>query len=313
MLQRGGRLAPTAFLKTDRSWTRDYLPLFLRRHGRRRAAAAVAGTACSALAAVKWRFNGWARYRDHGQDEAAGRAVAERMGIPCWRPKLAHRGRLRHIVLEGGALDVDGQGTLMTSDSCLLTGPYARNRGCDQPALERVLREYLGAERVLWLGEGIAGDDTAGHVDDFTRFVAPATVVLCQQPRRRDPDHRPLEVARERLEGARDARGRKLQILRLPMPAPLYFGGQRLPASYANFYIGNKTVLVPTFNDPQDRTALGMLAELFPGRRVVGIHAVDLVLGLGTVHCSTQQEPATGTTRGLGTPVSCSASKRRAP
>jgi agmatine deiminase len=192
-------------------------------------------------------------------------------------------------------VDVDGQGTLMTSERCLLTGPYARNRCCDRAALERLFRDYLGAKRVLWLGDGITGDDTAGHVDDFARFVAPATIVLCQQSRRRDPDYRPLEIARERLEEARDARGRKLQIVRLPMPDPLFFGTHRLPASYANFYVGNGTVLVPTFNDPLDRLALGILADLFPGRRVVGIHAVDLVLGLGTVHCSTQQEPAAGT------------------
>jgi agmatine deiminase len=280
-------------LKTDRSWTRDYLPLFVTGWNRRRT---TAGTAPVDLAAVKWRFNGWARYRDHQQDEAAGRAVAARTGTQWWTPELETRGRLRRVVLEGGALDVDGQGTLVTSERCLLTGPYARNRSCDRASLENLFRDYLGAQRVFWLGDGIAGDDTAGHVDDFVRFVAPAAVVLCQQPRRRDPDHRPLEMARERLEGARDARGRKLEIVRLPMPSPLFFGAQRLPASYANFYIGNDTVLVPTFNDPTDRRALGTLAELFPGRRVVGVHAVDLVLGLGTVHCSTQQEPATRTT-----------------
>ena len=148
-----------------------------------------------------------------------------------------------------------------------------------------------GIERVLWLERGIAGDDTGGHIDDFARFTSPARIVPAEERRARDPNHRILESARERLEGARDARNRRIEVVRLPMPAPLSFDGQRLPASYANFYIANAYVLVPTFNDPADRLALGILSELFPERRVVGVHAVDLVLGLGTIHCSTQQEP----------------------
>ena len=143
---------------------------------------------------------------------------------------------------------------------------------------------------MLWLEAGIAGDDTAGHIDDFCRFVAPGKIVLADEPNQRDPNHAVLRSAARRLSGARDAQGRKLEVIRLPMPRPLVFDGQRLPASYANFYIGNAAVLVPTFNDPNDRLALGILAELFPGRRVVGIHSTDFVLGLGTIHCSTQQE-----------------------
>jgi agmatine deiminase len=266
---------------TDRSWTRDFLPIgVVRGRGRRRE-----------LAAVKWRFNGWARYRNYAADEAAGRRVAKRLGVPVYTPEARAGGRRIRVVLEGGAIDVDGEGTLLATEQCLLTGPRARNRALGRAGTEAALREYLGAEKVVWLGHGIAGDDTGGHVDDFARFVAPGRVVVAEEPNRRDPNHRPLRQARERLARARDARGRRLEVVSLPMPRPVVFDGERLPASYANFYVGNGAVLVPTFNDPNDRVALGILADLFPGREVVGIHSTDFVLGLGTIHCSTQQEP----------------------
>jgi len=266
---------------TDRSWTRDFLPLgVVRRRGGRRE-----------LAAVKWKFNGWARYPNHAADEAAGRRVARRLGVPVFHPTATVRGRRLRVVLEGGAIDVDGEGTLLATEQCLLTGKQARNRALGRAGTEAVLRDYLGVEKVIWLGTGIAGDDTGGHVDDFARFVAPGRVVLAEETRRTDPNWRPLHEAAERLRGARDARGRRLDVVRLPMPQPVVFDGERLPASYANFYIGAGAVLVPTFNDPNDRIALGIISDLFPKRRVVGIHATDFVLGLGTIHCSTQQEP----------------------
>jgi agmatine deiminase len=257
--------------RTDRSWTRDYLPLFVVR-GRE-------------LGAVKWRFDGWARYRNHDQDEAAGQMVAEARARRRFFPVAPVRGRLRRVVLEGGAIDVDGTGTLVTSDPCLVSGPHGRNRGLGRDGVERALVEQLGVSRVLWLGEGIAGDDTSGHVDDFVRFVAPGRVVLCEERRRSDPNTRSLRQARARIEEA------GIEIVPLPMPDPVYFGRHRLPASYANFYVANEAVLVPTFNDPRDRIAIGILSDLFPRRRVVGIHCLDLVLGLGTIHCSTMQEP----------------------
>jgi agmatine deiminase len=262
---------------TNRSWTRDFLPLGVvrRRRGRRE------------LAAVKWRFDGWARYPNHAADEAAGHRIARRLKVPVFFPEAAGR----CLVLEGGAIDVDGQGTLLATEQCLLTGRQARNRALGKAGTEVALRDYLGAERVIWLGNGIAGDDTGGHVDDFARFVASGVVALAEEKHRSDPNYRPLHEARERLSGARDARGRRLEVVRLPMPRPVLFAGERLPASYANFYIGTGAVLVPTFNDPSDRVALGILAELFPKRTVVGIHSTDFVLGLGTIHCSTQQEP----------------------
>ena len=269
-------------LKTDRSWTRDFLPSFVVRRG-----------AAPRLAGIKWRFNGWARYSNHQLDEKAGLKAAQALRIPVYQPQAAMKGRVQRVVLEGGAIDVDGQGTLLATEQCLLTGTQARNESLGREGTEAVLREYLGAEKVLWLGKGIAGDDTGGHIDDFCRFVAPTRIVLADEKNPRDPNYKPLNEARERLKNARDARGRRIEVVRLPMPSPVIFNGERLPASYANFYIGTSTVLVPTFNDPKDRVALGILGELFKDRKVVGIHSTDFVLGLGTIHCSTQQEPLT--------------------
>ncbi|HEY5375357.1 MAG TPA: agmatine deiminase family protein [Polyangiaceae bacterium] len=267
-------------LATDRSWTRDFLPLgVVRGSGKKRE-----------TALVKWKFNGWARYPNHQKDEAAGLAVALQLGAPLALPE-AQLGRKRsRVVLEGGAIDVDGEGSLLCTEECLLDGRQARNGELGKVGVENVLRDHLGAERVLWLERGIAGDDTAGHIDDFARFVAPGKIVLAEEKHKKDPNFAVLQSAAQRLRSARDAKGRKLEVIRLPMPRPLVFDGQRLPASYANFYIGNAAVLVPTFNDPHDRVALGILSELFPDRRVVGIHSTDFVLGLGTIHCSTQQE-----------------------
>ncbi len=280
LAQEGVELSRVDFFRaaTDRSWTRDFLPTFVR-SGKR-------------AVAVKWQFNGWARYPDWAKDDRAGEAVARRFAAEVLRPTHPMRGKERRVVLEGGAIDVDGEGTLLATEQCLLTGPRARNRSLGREGTERVFLEALGVSRVLWLPEGIEGDDTSGHIDDFARFVAPGRVVLAEEPRRSDPNHRLLARARERLRGARDARSRRVEVIPLPMPEPVVFAGQRLPASYANFYLANGLVLVPTFNDPADARALGLLRELFPSRKVVGVHCRDLVLGLGTLHCSTQQEPA---------------------
>lgn len=266
---------------TNRSWTRDYLPLWVKKPS-------TASGKPADVAAVKWRFNGWARYRDHELDQSAGVKVARRFSRRVFRPRDSNG----FLVLEGGAIDVDGEGTMLTTDECLLTGARARAKHLSAADLEQVFADYLGVERVIWLGSGIAGDDTSGHVDDFARFVAPGRVVVGAESRRSDRNWAPLRAAQKILSAARDARGRQLDVVPLPMPAPLVYDGGRLPASYANFYIGNQRVLVPTFNDPNDRVALDLLEQVFPGREVVGIHAVDLVLGLGTLHCSTMQQPA---------------------
>ncbi len=196
---------------------------------------------------------------------------------------------------KGCAIDVNGAGLLLTTEECLLSEVQARNPGLTQDQLEQLFRDYLGVKKTLWLNRGIAGDDTHGHIDDLARFVGMRTIVVAQESHVEDQNYSPLQENFERLSEMTDLDGRKLEIVPLPMPAPLFFDGQRLPASYANFYIANNVVLVPTFNDPQDRIALGTLSDLFPGRKVVGIHAVDLVWGLGTLHCMTQQEPETPT------------------
>ena len=265
-------------IPTDRAWTRDYCPLFLRGPN-------------GDLGLVGWRFTGWAKYSNYRRDAAVPRRIARRLRRPLWLPVAAENGGHRRVVLEGGAIEVNGRGALLTTEECLLSPVQARNPGLPREDLEQILADHLGIRKVLWLGEGIAGDDTHGHVDDLARFVDPRTVVLatCDEPT--DDNYERLRHNRDRLGDMTDQDGAPLRVVELPMPAPLTFDGQRLPASYANFYIGNSVVLVPTFNDPSDRTALGILADLFPARRVVGIHAVDLVLGLGTLHCMTQQEP----------------------
>jgi agmatine deiminase len=261
---------------TDRSWTRDFLPTWLVRE--------------HALGAVKWQFNGWARYDDHARDEAAGRRVAETRAHALWTPQRPGRAGAR-FVLEGGAIDGDGEGTVLTTSDCLLGTAFPRNPGLDRTAIEAVLGDYLAADKVIFLPAGVAGDDTSGHIDDVGRFVAPGRVVLARESDSHDENYAPLERAHEFLRGERDARGRRLEVIALPMPSPRYFDGQRLPASYANFLIANELVLVPTFNDANDRVALGILAECFPDRRVIGVHCLDLVLGLGSIHCSTHHEP----------------------
>ncbi len=263
---------------TNRGWTRDFGPFFVRREQPQ-----------AEVAIARFHFNAWAKYPDWELDCQIPVHAAAARGLPIFEAK--RDGQL--VVLEGGSIDMNGEGLLLTTEECLLDPEVqVRNPQLGRAEMEAVLREYLGAEQVVWLGRGIAGDDTHGHVDDLCRFVNTRTVVLAYESDGDDTNHRPLEENRERLEGFRLRDGSRLEVVRLPMPSPLYLDGQRLPASYANFYIGNSAVLVPTFNDPRDRQALGIIAELFPDRPVVGIHAVDLVWGLGTLHCLTQQEPA---------------------
>jgi agmatine deiminase len=265
---------------TDRAWVRDSGPIFVRRD---------AGTeAPPPVGVTDWQFNAWAKYEDWRRDDRLPSRVARELGLPLWRPRLAGR----RVVLEGGAIDVNGAGLLLATEECLLGDVQARNPGVDRPAMERVLYDYLGVDRVLWLARGIVGDDTHGHVDDVARFTDEATVVAAVEPNPDDPNHAILEENLERLRAATTPDGNPLTVVELPMPRPIAYSGQRVPASYLNFYIANGVVLVPTFNDPADRAALATLGRLFPGREVTGIHCGDLVWGLGTIHCLTQQEPA---------------------
>ncbi len=255
-------------IPTNRSWTRDSGPLFLKHRS-------------GSLAIAHFRFNAWAKYPDFARDAKVPLRVADRLGLPVFATAFN---------LEGGAFDANGKGVVMTTEECMLDQRIqARNPMLNRQQVEQMLHDYLGAAEVIWLGRGITGDDTHGHVDDFCRFVNSDTILLCQAPPG-DSNYEALEENRERLEQTR------FEVVRLPMPSPLFFKKRQLPASYANFYIANETVLVPTFNDLNDRLALGLLSELFPDRRVVGIHAVDLVWGLGALHCLTQQQPSGSST-----------------
>jgi agmatine deiminase len=261
---------------TDRGWTRDSGPVFVRRDKPE-----------PEVAIAAFRFNAWAKYPDWKKDARVPELAARALGLRLLKPAEGD------VVLEGGAIDVNGRGTLLTTEECLLDQQVqVRNPGMDRNGIEGVFREMLGITNTIWLGKGIAGDDTHGHVDDLCRFVGPRTIALCREKNPTDQNYRPLEENRERLSGARLEDGTKPEVASLPMPAPLTLDGVRLPASYANFYICNAAVLVPTFNDPNDRVALGILSELITDRPVTGIHAVDLIWGLGAVHCLTQQQPA---------------------
>jgi agmatine deiminase len=260
--------------RTDRVCTRDAGPIFVIRGGEK--------------AIARFRFNAWAKYSGWRNDARIPERAAKMIGAPLL--PVVHAGR--EVVLEGGAFDVNGRGTVLATEECLLDPEVqVRNPGFGRAHYEAVFRDALGAPNAVWLGKGIAGDDTHGHVDAVARFVGPRTIVLCREIDGSDPNHRPLEENRERLESARLEDGSRPQVAFLPMPAPVAFRGRRLPASYASFYVSNVAVLVPTFDDPNDRIALGVLAGLFHATPIIGIHALDLVSGIGTLHCVSQQEP----------------------
>jgi agmatine deiminase len=248
----------------NRSWTRDFCPLFITNRA-------------GQVAVTEWRFNGWAKYDDYALDAAVPRAIASRLKLRTWKPRL---------VLEGGAVDVNGAGKLLATEECLLSAVQARNPGVSRRQMEHALADYLGATEVIWLGRGIAGDDTHGHIDDVARFTSPGTVVIAAERDQSSVNYQPLAENLARLRARGD-----LKVVTLPCPEPVYFNGQLLPASYANFYIANRLVLAPTFGDPADRVALNTLARLFPDHEVTGIPCRDLVLGLGTLHCMTMQQP----------------------
>ncbi|MGA8042882.1 MAG: agmatine deiminase family protein [Terracidiphilus sp.] len=277
----GANLAQVDFhvWRTDRVWTRDSGPIFVRNAG-------------GQVAITDWRFNAWAKYPDWHLDDQVPGHVQKLLGLPAWQPVVELGDGPRRLVLEGGSIDTNGQGILLTTEECLLSEVQQRNPGVSREQLELAFHDYLGIEQVIWLNRGVAGDDTHGHVDDITRFVGPETIVTAVEPDTSDANHAPLAENLERLRAARAPGGKRFTIVELPLPRPVVFRGQRLPASYANFYLANGLVLVPTFHDPNDRIALNTLAEVFPEREVIGIHCVDLIWGLGALHCMTQQQPA---------------------
>ena len=251
-------------------WMRDYGPTFVTR-----------AEVESPLAFNDWVFNGWGgKYQAYEDDDRVASHMASLLKVPVFK---------HPVVLEGGSIDVNGAGACLTTEQCLLN--KNRNPHMDRGAIERFLRETLGVDHVIWLGEGMVGDDTDGHIDDIARFINPTTVACAVEADSSDENYVPLNENLERLQSARDQAGKKLSIVTLPCPAPVHYKGSRLPASYANFYIANESVLVPVFDDPNDQTALGTLQELFSDRKVIGLPSRALVAGLGAVHCVTQQEP----------------------
>jgi agmatine deiminase len=277
---------------TDRVWLRDSGPIFVKKM-----AEGSVKNPEGELAITNWKFNAWAKYDNWHRDDQIPQHVARHYDMPHFEPKIGdHR-----LVLEGGSIDTNGAGILLTTEECLLSEVQQRNPGLGTEAetrarLEQAFHDYLGIDQTLWLHKGCAGDDTHGHVDDITRFVGENKILTCVEPNIHDENHLPLAENLDRLRNARNRTGQykdqPFEIVELPMPAPVVFEAQRLPASYANFYIANGLVLVPTFNDPNDRHALNIIAGCFPDREIIGIHAVDLVWGLGTLHCLSQQEPA---------------------
>jgi agmatine deiminase len=257
----------------DRGWLRDSMPT-------------VVHDAAGQCVLANWRFNAWAKYDNYTQDARLGEVVANLTGLPRVEP-LRPDGKGR-VVLEGGAIETNGAGLFLVTEECLLSNVQERNPGLSRSGYEQVFREVLGVTETIWLGEGCVGDDTHGHVDDIARFVDATTLVLAHEEDPADENHRRSKDNLRRLQYAGAGR---FHVITLPYPRPVMMDGQRLPASYANFYIANGVVIVPTFNDPNDRVALNTLSECFPGRAVVGIHALDLVWGLGTLHCLTQQQP----------------------
>jgi agmatine deiminase len=265
---------------TNDAWCRDHGPIFVQRSDINGLTQAV----------IDWGFNAWGgKYPPYDLDDIVPTRIAEELGLPVYHPG---------IVLEGGSIEVNGRGTLITTEACLLNPN--RNPALRRSEIEEYLRAYLGVSHILWLGDGIVGDDTDGHVDDLTRFVAPSTVVTVVEDDPSDENYEPLQENLERLAGMTDQDGRPLQVVTLPMPRPLWHDGQRLPASYANFYIGNGLVLLPTYDPARDGQAQAILQNLFPTREVIGIDSTDLVYGLGAFHCVTQQWPLAAGTRGGG-------------
>lgn len=261
-------------METDRGWLRDSGPTFVKNNK-------------NDVAAVKFNFNAWAKYDNWKKDVKIPEMIVKKRKLNSFTPIYNNK----IVTLEGGSIDVNGEGTLITTEECLMDEKVqVRNPGFTKEDYANVFNNYLGITNVLWLNKGIAGDDTHGHVDDLCRFVNKDTVVIVNEENPNDENYKPLQENIERLQDMELENGKKINYVKLPMPAPLIFDGMRLPASYANFYITNYAVLVPTFNDEKDKEALNILSELFTDRKVIGINSVDLVWGLGTLHCLTKEQ-----------------------
>jgi len=260
--------------KTNRSWMRDSGPIIVQNGSKREA--------------INFNFNGWAKYKNYQLDKFVPSKVANHLNIPLTQAK--YKGK--PVILEGGAIDVNGKGTLLTSEECLLHPTIQiRNSNFTKEDYEAIFKEFLGITNVIWLGDGIIGDDTHGHIDDLCRFVNEKTIITVVETDTKSPNYAALQDNLERLQKAVLEDGKKPTIVTLPMPKKVEFDGLIIPASYANFLIINKIVLVPTFNDANDRNALNIIADCFPDREIIGISAIDLIWGFGTLHCLSQQIP----------------------
>jgi len=296
--------------RTDRGWMRDSGCIFLSRESRAtsheldtqyrsilatrdsRPTRSQLATSNSQLLALHFSFNAWAKYDNYKLDAKIGARMAKASRSQIVELTFTDQHSETHrVVLEGGSIDVNGLGTLLTTEECLLSATQQRNPSMNRAAYERMFADYLSINSVIWLGDGIEGDDTHGHVDDLTRFVSRDTVVTMVEANAQDANYSALNHNLGRLRAARDQDGKRLNVVEIPMPRPVIFEGRRLPASYANFYIGNGAVLVPVFNDPNDRIALDILAAHFPAREIVPIYSGDLIWGFGAIHCMTQQQP----------------------
>ncbi|MBI5754386.1 agmatine deiminase family protein [Candidatus Peregrinibacteria bacterium] len=256
-------------IKTNVPWTRDHGPIFVK-------------NATGEIAITDWIFNAWGgKYPPWEDDDAVPTNIGHKLNIPVFNPG---------IVLEGGSIDVNGKGTLLTTTSCLLN--KNRNPNLTKEQIEQHLKDYLGVTNILWLGEGIVNDDTDGHIDDLARFVNPTTVVCVKEDNPKDPNYKFLKDNFAQLEKMKDQDGKPLTIIPLPMPNPVIYVNEQMPASYTNFYIGNKIVLLPTFRQPKDEIAKNILQKLFPNRKIIGVDAYDVIWGQGSWHCLSQQQPA---------------------
>ncbi|NWF89020.1 MAG: agmatine deiminase family protein [Ignavibacteriaceae bacterium] len=263
-------------VKTDRGWTRDSGPIFVK------------SSKSNKVELINFKFNAWAKYENYKFDAQLPKFISKKLDLKIKQAVY----KTSHVVLEGGSIDSNGSGVLLTTEECLLDPKVqVRNKNFTKKDYEKIFLDYLGIQKVIWLGKGIVGDDTHGHVDDLCRFVSPNKVLLVQEDNPSDENYKLLKENKERLQSESFLDNSKLEVIYLPMPSPVIFKNQRLPASYANFYISNEFVLVPTFNDIKDKKALGILSEVFTDRKVVGIHSVDLVWGLGTLHCLTHEQP----------------------
>jgi agmatine deiminase len=277
---------------TNRGWLRDSGPIFVK-------------DKAGSVALTNWKFNAWAKYKNWQLDNTLPEKIALLRGCKLFQAVADTGGYAandaapvadagRQMVLEGGSIDVNGRGLLLTTEECLLSPVQQRNPGMPREQIEAALGRMLGAKKVLWLERGIVGDDTHGHVDDIARFVGPRTVLAASEADPEDPNHAILKENLKRLKKMTDTAGRALEVIPLPMPSPVVFKGQRVPASYANFYISNRTVLVPTFDDAKDLKALNIIQRAMPKHSIVPIYCGDLIWGLGAIHCMTQQEAAEG-------------------